>query len=781
VRATLRRDAQIVRPAPTGVVYVCASGGIELHLELRAREKGGIALPMSDESGRGPVLQATKLHPPALRDGTVRRARLTRTLVSERPSLALVVAPPGFGKTSLLADWAAIDPRPFAWVAIDEQDNDRTVLWTYIGAALGLATGDTATAERLAALARDPDPAAAVLQALELPETGIVLVLDDYHLIESDACHQTAMRLIELAPDTLQLAISSRTDPPLPIARLRATERLTELRSDDLQFTSDETATLVNTSLGLGLAAGSVARLHERTDGWPAGLYLAYLSMRTADNRDAFVETFGGSNRHVYDYLTEQVLTSLEPDTLEFMLTTSIVDRISGPLADAITEQSGSAQRLIALERANVFIAPLDDRREFYRYHPLLADLLQAELLRREPRRGPGLHRRAAAWYDRAGDADRAVRHAIRADDIDLAADVVGRNYLQEIQWGRMATLTGWLDALGPDAVQEDRRLGVVKAWTMHFLGRHAEGDAALAAARRASGRGALPDGASSIEATGALIGAAFPGGDVGKMLASARRAFALEGNRNSPWRVTVHVQLGFALVRAGQYAEALGPLRTAIELATSSELWMDAVGSRSLFARAELEVGDPANAEAVAREAIGLGELHGLGQTPTHAYARGTLGTVLVRRGMVEAGERWLAQALPGVRVLDEPLAVAEVLLAMAEARQVRGRPREAAMLLREVDEIMERSADPGALRTTRDALASRPTPVPAEREQLSAREIEVLAVLAEGLSKRQAADRLFLSFNTVHSHVRAIYRKLDVSSRAEALMRAREAGLIE
>jgi LuxR family maltose regulon positive regulatory protein len=716
-----------------------------------------------------------------LRDGTVRRARLTRTLVGSRPSLSLVIAPPGFGKTSLLADWAEVDPRPFAWVAIDEQDNDRTVLWAYIGAALGLATGDTAAAERLAELARDPDPAAAVLQTLQPPETGMVLVLDDYHLIESDACHETAMRLIELAPATLQLAISSRTDPPLPVARLRATERLTELRGVDLQFTSDETATLVNTSLGLGLAPASVARLHERTDGWPAGLYLAYLSMHGADDRDGFVATFGGSNRHVYDYLTEQVLNSLEDDTLQFMLTTSIVDRISGPLADALTEQAGSAQRLIELERANVFIAPLDDRREFYRYHPLLADLLQGELARRDPRRVLTLHWRAAAWYDRAGDADRAVRHAIRAGDLDLAAHIVGRNYLHEIQWGRMATLTGWLDALGPDAVQEDRRLGVVKAWTMHFLGRHAEGDAALAAARRAPGRGALPDGASSIEATAALIGAAFPGGDVGKMLASARRAFALEGNRNSPWRVTVHVQLGFAMVRAGQYIEALTPLRTAIEIATSSELWMDAVGSRSLLARAELEVGDPARAESVAREAIGLGELHGLAQTPSLAYARGTLGTVLVRRGMVEAGERWLAQALPGVRALNEPLAVAEVLLAMAEARLTRGRPREAAVLLREVDEIIEHSTDPGAIRKERAALGARPASAPAVHEQLSAREIEVLAVLAEGLSKRQTADRLFLSFNTVHSHVRAIYRKLDVNSRAEALIRAREAGLIE
>ena len=492
--------------------------------------------------------------------------------MAARPSLTLVVAPPGFGKTSLLADWADIDPRPFAWVAIDRQDNDPTVLWTYIGTALGLATEGEEAADRLGALAREPDPAAALFAELKTPAAGVVLVLDDYHLIDADECHETVMRMIERAPPGVELAISSRTDPPLPIARLRATEQLVELRAPDLQFTPEETAMLVNTSLDLGLAADSVSTLHERTDGWPAGLYLAYLSMRATEDREQFVATFGGSNRHVFDYLTEQVLTALEPDTLQFMLTTSIVDTISGSLADALTEQSGSAQRLTALERANVFIAPLDDRREVYRYHPLLSDLLQLELARRQPRRLPVLHRRAANWYDRAGDADRAVRHAIKAGDADLAADIVGRNYLQAIQWGRMATLTGWLDALGPAAVSADRRLGVVKAWTMHFLGRHAEGDAALAAARRAPGRGAMPDGASSIEATAALVGAAFPGGDVGRMLECAQRAYALEGSRDSPWRVTVHGLLGFALVRAGRYAEAMAPLRTATQIAVASE-----------------------------------------------------------------------------------------------------------------------------------------------------------------------------------------------------------------
>ena len=300
--------------------------------------------PAGAASGRAEQpLQATKLHSARLRPDTVRRDRLTNLLAAARPSLALFVAPPGFGKTSLLADWADRDPRQFAWVTIDAQDNDQTVLWTYIGAALGKAIDNGRSTPRFVGHAREADPAAAVALELDANEVDCVLVLDDYQLLESDDSHDTVMRFVELSPPTVQVVISTRTDPPLPIARLRAAGDLLELRATDLQFVPEETEAFLNRSLGLRLDAVAVAILHERTEGWPAGLYLAYLSMRASADQRSFVETFGASNRHVVDYLTEQVLMALDPDTLRFMLTTSIVDQVCGSLADAITGESGSA------------------------------------------------------------------------------------------------------------------------------------------------------------------------------------------------------------------------------------------------------------------------------------------------------------------------------------------------------------------------------------------------------------------------------------------------------
>jgi LuxR family transcriptional regulator, maltose regulon positive regulatory protein len=734
---------------------------------------------MDQGSALAPFIQGTKLHAPQPRRRAVRRPRLTEGLLGARPSLALVVAPPGFGKTTFLSDWAADDERRFAWLSLGRPDNDRTVLWMYIAAAL--AGNRRSSADRFLGLALEPDPVEAVLAAFA-GSREIVLVLDDYHVIESEACHESVMRLVDSAPSHLQIVIASRTDPPMPIARRRASGDLIELGATDLAFTPEESEEFLNGSLRLGLDAEAVALLHERTEGWPAGLSLAYLSLRRARDPSGFIATFGASNRHVGDYLTEQVLGTLEPGERDFMLATSIVDEVCGPLADDLTGETGSSQRLVDLERANVFLTPLDDRREWYRYHHLLAELLRLELRRRAPQREADLHVRASRWFEKAGDADRAIRHAIDAGDGDRAARLISASYLQALEWGRLATIASWLERVGDERIARDARLAIVKAWIMHFLGNHAEGAAALAAARRSSFKGTLPDGASSIDASAALIGAAFPGGDVGQMLVNARRAFELESHLGSRWRTTVHVLLGFALVRNGLFDEADRYLEIGAELADRSSLWMDAVGARSLRSRVKVESGDPATAERHAREAVDLAQVHGVAPTATGAFATAVLGAILVEEDRAEEGAGYLAEAIPALRALGEPLPLAEALLAAARAHRALGQHREATRAFEEADALIEAMPDPGYLAVTRRSVASMVRRGPAARgDPLSAREVEVLQMLAIGLTKREVASQLFVSYNTVHSHVRAIYRKLGVGSRESAVARARADGTLE
>jgi LuxR family transcriptional regulator, maltose regulon positive regulatory protein len=752
-------------------------------------ERAGMALASSKTRGTiralatpgGALVRGTKLHAPPLREGTIRRPRLTGMLVGQHPALVLIVAPPGFGKTSLLADWADRDDRRFAWVSIGPQDNDLTVLWTYVGAALAGIDGGPSDDRRYAALASQPDPVDAVLRETARKPEDIVLVLEDYHLIRDDSCHDSIMRFVQSLPSNVQVVISSRTEPPFAVARLRASSDLMEIGANDLRFTRDESEDFLNRSLDLQLDRTAVSILHERTEGWPAGLYLAYLSLRGSADPDAFVATFGASNRHVGDYLTEQVLAALEPDTLEFMLATSIVDEVCGPLADAMTGRTDSAERLVALERANVFLIPLDDKREWYRYHHLLSELLRLELRRRSEDREATLHLNASAWFEEAGDADRAIRHAIDGGDRERAARLISASYLQALEWGRIATIATWLQKIGEEQIAADARLAIVKAWVMHFLGLHAEGAAALASALRAEYQGVLPDGASSVQASAALMGAAFPGGDVREMVRSARRAFEFESHVGSPWRTTVHVLLGFALVREGSFAEADPYLELGSELATEAGLWMDAVGARSLRARVAIEAGDADQAVRFGQEAVALADAHGVTPTAAGAFARAVLGAVLVRAGRPHEAQDLLVESIEALRILREPLPLAEALLALAQACRALGRRPDAIQRFEEADALIDAMADPGYLSTMRRAtaravLGDLPTP----GEPLSPRELDVLRLLAAGLSNREVAAQLFVSYNTVHSHVRSIYRKLGVASRTAAVDRARDQGLM-
>lgn len=726
-----------------------------------------------------------KLHAPRLRPATVDRRDLLEVL-SVHPGDVLLVAPPGFGKTTLLGQWQRADARPFAWVSLDAGDNDPVVLWRYVAEAIrGVEPTFAAGVEGALAV-----PGTDVLRGVVpriLNELGsldreLVLVLEDYHWIDNPVCHESLDLFLEHGSPNVQLVVSSRRDPPLSLGRRRAGPHLLEFRAADLGFSGDETGRFLNGVLGLELSPEAVAVLRERTEGWPAGLYLAYLSLRSVADREAFVAEFHGSSRHVVDYLTEVVMTALDSDSRAFLLETSILERLCGPLCDAVTGHADSSARLLELERANLFLVPLDDHREWYRYHRLFIELLRDELVRRDPQRIPELHRRASAWHEAAGDVDAAIRHALAAGELEDASRLVAAHYLLALEWGGAATVARWLEAFPRSFVATDARLSIVEAWVMGFLNRRAESDRALENALAATYEGPLPDGASSMEASAALLRAGLPWGDVGRMLGAARRAFELEGHAESMWRVTAHVQLGWALSLSGAFAEARPLLEEATALAPLTEQWLNAFGARCLLAWIDLEDDRLEDAERGAREALEVLQTHGLSGSPSEGWARATLGSVLARRGRLEEADELLAWGVEHLRAGAQPLLLAQGLIAWASVRRALGTTAEARRLLDEAGLVVRDCPDPGVLGPRFEEATRTLTPRyrHVEGSELTERELEVLRLLEKGLSKREAASTLFLSYNTIHSHTRSIYRKLGAVSRAEAVERAQDQGLL-
>src|SRR5262244_3239260 len=413
------------------------------------------------------VLVATKFHVP--RAGFVPRPRLLARLAQgvDR-GLAVVCTPAGFGKTTLLGDWARRSRRPAAWLSLDAGDNDPARFWRYVATALDRARPGTCAP--LAALLRGPQqpPLEAVVTALinELMagEREVALLLDDYHLIEAPPVHDSVTFLLDRLPPGLRLVLASRTDPPLPLARLRARGQLAELRAADLRFTLEETAAFLREVTGLDLPAASVAALQERTEGWAAGVQLAALALRGQDDPTGFVANFSGSHRYVLDYLSEEVLARQPEQVLRFLLETSVLERLRGPLCDAVTGRTGSQAVLEDLERANLFMVPLDEVRGWWRYHHLLADLLRSRLADERPERVPELHRAAAVWHEEHGFAGDAVRHALAAGDVAWAARLVERHVEALLRRGEGATLDRWLSALPAKCIRARPRLCLAQA-----------------------------------------------------------------------------------------------------------------------------------------------------------------------------------------------------------------------------------------------------------------------------------------------------------------------------
>ena len=712
------------------------------------------------------------------------RERLRRRLLEARKPLVLLAAPPGFGKTTLLQQWREAETRPFAGVWIDSADDDPVFFWARIIEAL---RAEIPSIERSDVSWHVPRPDALdnlVLQLahdLSLLDSEVVLALDDFQNIHGRV-HDSLDLFLSRLPSNVTLVLSTRADPAvIPLATLRARGQLLELRAVDLCFSEEEEAAFLNDNVGLGLDSDTLATLHERTEGWPAGVYLASLSLRDAEDPVEFVAGFGGSNRHVVDYLTEVVLDSLDPRRKKFLLETSILESVSAPLADAVTGHADSADLLEELERENLFLVALDDHREWYRYHQLFAGLLRARLLRHDRSRVAELHREAFEWFRQEGRVHDALRHAVAGDELAAAADLVAERWVPRLDWSEARTTLRWLDALPAKTVGADTRLLLAQAWSHWCTNGIREGTHAFRAASEGELAGRFPDGIT-VGARAALVEACFPHGDAGAMLVAARRAYELRGDLGPEGRDLAPLALGWAEYLSGNWEPARSCLVEAAVAAAERDQWIHAAIAKALLSSALHATGDLEKSEAAARSANTILVSREVFDPLACGLVDAALGAVLVRTD-VAAAEDAFQRGLVGLRANGEPLFVADALLGLAPVRRGLDGTEAGRACIAEARKLLDGCADPGMLRDRLESVGRSLTPAYRRIEgssELTERELEVLRYLAEGLPKRDIGAALFLSYNTIHSHTKSIYQKLRVSSRQAAVERARELGAL-
>ena len=542
-----------------------------------------------------PIL-TTKLYIPPLRREIVARPHLIEQLnaglVTQSDSfdhkLTLISAPAGFGKTTLLSAWSAQCPYPVAWISLDQRDNDPAHFWAYFATALQRVHVDVADVGQ--AMSRSPQVPPAdniltpLLNQIAAVSHAFILVLDDYHTIETPAIHEGLAFLIDHMPRQMHLVIATRVDPPLPIARLRGRAQLTEIYQADLRFTSEEASDFLNQTMALNLSSEDVSALERRTEGWITGLQMAAISMCGRDDAAGFVRAFTGSHRYILDYLSEEVLRQQPRDVQMFLLQTAVLDRLSGALCDAVigtaaSDQVASQSVLEYLERSNLFVVPLDDERRWYRYHHLFADLLRRRAQRKIPALVPDLHRRASAWYEEHGFVAEAVGHALSARDFKRAADLIEQAGWATFTRGEMTTILDWVASLPEDLVRSRPRIRVLNAWAMAKSG-HLEGIEV-----------SLEDiDARQFQGEVAAVRAYLAGvrRDLSRAVSFAQQALCYLPEENLLLRAIVAQNLGVAYHWSGDSTAAARTLTRAVELSRDAGQPFQALTGLAILGRAQ-------------------------------------------------------------------------------------------------------------------------------------------------------------------------------------------------
>ena len=731
-------------------------------------------------------LVVSKLRRPQLRPGMVRRSALIERLANGgRGPIVSVVAPAGYGKTTLLSQWAERNGQALAWVSVDDNDNDPKVLLTYVAAALdAVQPVGRRVFDALAA------PASSVLgsvvprlgSAFASMTTPVALVIDDVHLLHNSECRAALSLLADHVPAGSRLVFAGRDAPPLRVPRLRAEGKIVEIKPGELSLTRQEAAALLRAA-GVALGEEEVTELHSRTEGWPAGLYLAVLAIREGGSPGSVAASFGGDDRLVREYVQAEVLARLPRRRREFLTRTAVLDRMSGPLCDAVLGGSGSAAMLADLASSNVLLVALDRSGQWYRYHHLFRDVLLAELDRETPGLISVLRRRAAAWYLGDGRPEGALEYSMAAGDVAEAARLAEKLVVPTFRQGRSATLQRWFRWLDERGAIEGQPMAAVWASLVAVaMGQPAEAERWADAVDRWQHRDAARPADLPGEAWGATLRALLCRHGAEQMLADADEAARWFAAANFAAPLAWLLQ-GIARVLCGDAERGDAFFEDAVsngQDVAAPDVLAAALGERSLLA---IRRGDWRHAEAFASQAQSVLRAAGM----EDAFVCAIQARIAVHRGDAPAARQQLARA-QRVRPLltyAQPQFAVQARIELTRVHLALADLAAARTLMGEIDELLNRRSGLGTLAgeagELRAQLTKQRRPAIPGASALTAAELRTLPLLATHLSFPEIAAELYLSRHTVKWHMKSIYRKLDATSRNQAVMRARELGLLD
>jgi LuxR family maltose regulon positive regulatory protein len=729
-------------------------------------------------------LAEVKLAPPSTRPGTVAKKDVIEDLCASHEPLVTVIAPAGYGKTTILARWAEADPRPFAWVALDSRDGDPVVLLRYVAGAMHRleplppevfealsGAGGSGWTKRVARLGN----------ALAAREHPFVLALDDLHTVPNSSCSDALAELARSIPAGSKIALATREEPALPLGRWRSQGWVQEIGPEDLRFDGGEAGELLRAA-GIELDEDDVHELTQRTEGWAAGLYLAALSMQAGTPNPASSEDFTGDDRFVTDYFRAELMSRLPVAETRFLKQTSVLERMCGDLCDSVVESTGSAGVLEQLERANRFVVSLDRRGEWYRYHHLFAELLRNELALSDPEGAAQLSRKAMAWCIAHDHPEAAVVYGQAAGDTDTVAGLVDALAVPTHYDGRMETVEGWLRWFSEDDLRRYPALAVEGAWLRALSGRAADAERWLGFAEGSKSTIPLSDGSATIDPWVAVLRAGMMPDGPGRAVADGELAVA-ELAPESAWGPAALAMRGTACLVLGDEEKAIADL-TAVAEGEASQPMTVAHSQLAVLAIRRGAWADAAH-HALAGEAM-IKEA-GLGDYATSALIYAATARVAVHEGRQDDARAAVTAAHPLRPLLDHGLPwlaiqvgveLACVHLALAEAGPAR-------TVLSEAEQVLQRRPQMGILveraRELQERLAATSGPDGAWAMSLTGAELRLLPYLATHLTFPEIGQRLFISRNTVKSQAVSIYRKLGVSSRSDGIERAVEFGLLE